>query len=376
MVIPALNEIKDHGVITHIFDRDSNAPAKCFADAFYPIDFSNYTEVIKAVHNFKPSGVMALNDFGVVPAAKIAKEFSLPGFSVESARLLTKKDLQKAAIQKAGILTPKFQTFAISDIFQKNFEGKLELLFPFVVKPAFSGGGSRGVGLIDSVCCLRKFIDLNKAVFLTDVVVLEEYVRGSEHSVEAIVYNGSPELLSVSDKRNYQGSMSVVQDLFFPGKIGIAYEKQIRTMLESLCKAFLLHTGAIHLEIIISNDKVYFLEIGGRPGGGLNFHPICEMANGYNYPKILSTVLCGLNMYTNRSIEKNFLAWHYFRTKRCRSEIMHLKEHPAVVDIKVDQNAPDFSGHPENDLLRPGYILFKAKSYVELELYIKEFYDI
>ena len=117
---------------------------------------------------------------------------------------------------------------------------------------------------------------------------MEEYILGSEHTVGILVRNSKAKVISISDKVNYQDSISVVQDLFFQAYRLVNFDK-INELVDKAISALSFENGCAHLEILISDGKVFLLEIGARPGGGINFFPISYLSTGYIILKLQNT---------------------------------------------------------------------------------------
>jgi len=85
--------------------------------------------------------LMPLNDFSIGIASRIARERGLPGWSHYTEICLYSKIEMKKAWINAGLLTAR----AVYGSVQEILDGQiLEWDFwPCVVKPSFSGGGSR-----------------------------------------------------------------------------------------------------------------------------------------------------------------------------------------------------------------------------------------
>jgi len=244
------------------------------------------------------------------------------------------------------------------------------------MKPAYAGGGSRGVFLVNNYEEIRQRLMESWSVYIDDEVIIEEYIHGSEHTIEVIVFRGQAYLLSISDKVNYPENVSVVQNLYFPGKIGHQYKEDIKDLISSACHALGLSNGSAHFEILIRNKDIYLLEVGGRPGGGLNFYPICILSSGYDYPFELARILTGKSPYLENHKETICLGWHFFTIEQgVIKEIAgfeKVKKHPKVIDaqlfIKTGQRLMGIS----DDLNRPGYLLVSGKDHEEVDNLLEE----
>jgi len=287
-----------------------------------------------------------------------------PGWSEFAERCVRSKVAMKKAWQAAGLSTARATFTTVQDLMAGRYPNWD--IWPCVIKPAFSGGGSRGVFVAQNWHEARAQLEKLQNKYLDGDVVIEEFISGTEHTLEVLVCKGNPYLLSISDKENYTGSDTIVQNLYFPGPIGNKHRSVLEPLVYAACRAMALTDGTAHFEILLREGKGYLLEVGGRPGGGINFHPICELSTGYDYPGLLGAVLTGQEPNFKRKHSVH-LAWHYFPPGK---GILHsvegfesVKQESDVVDAmlyeKVGMPRLDLS----DDLARPGYVLVKADSH-------------
>ena len=362
MLIPAIQLLRDDGYEVVVLDRSPTAPAQSAASRFIPVDFSRLDATREAIAGIELAAVMPVSDFGVRTAAAIATERRLRGADPETAYRLTNKVAMKQAFQAAGLPTAQWTWGYREAILAGEFPSWDR--FPCIVKPAFSGGGSRGVGLAKNWDDVRAIVASGERVYVDHQVVIEEFIEGTEHTIEMLIDGDRGHLLSISDKENYPGSFTVVQKLYFPGPIGHAHRHLVEPLVLAGAKALGLACGTTHTEILIKDGKPYLLEVGGRPGGGINFHPICQISAGYCYPRLYAAVLLGKPLQLEAA-KTSHLAWHYFDhgpgIVRRIEGFDGIASEPDVVDAEMydREGAPALDKH--DDLARPGYVLVSSK---------------
>lgn len=364
MACPAIRRLQEHGHKILVVDGNANSPAKEVADLFVHQDFSDVAATTSKLADIDLSGALPLNDFAIASAASIARKCGLPGWSEFAEHCVRSKVAMKKAWQAAGLSTARATFTTVQDLMAGRYPNWD--IWPCVIKPAFSGGGSRGVFVAQNWDEARAQLEKLQNKYLDGDVVIEEFISGTEHTLEVLVCKGNPFLLSISDKENYTGSDTIVQNLYFPGPIGNKYRSVLEPLVYAACRAMELTDGTAHFEVLLREGNGYLLEVGGRPGGGINFHPICELSTGYDYPGLLGAVLTGQEPNFKRKHSVH-LAWHYFPPG---NGILHsvegfesVKQESDVVDAmlyeKVGMPRLDLS----DDLARPGYVLVKADSH-------------
>jgi len=364
MACPAIERLQEHGHRVLAVDGNPASPARDVADAFIHQDFSNVAATRESLIRTELSGVMPLNDFAVAAASSIARERGLPGWNAFAEACVRSKVAMKKAWLQAGLATARCAFATVDDL----LAGRLPAWdsWPCVVKPAFSGGGSRGVFVAANWSEAQGGLAGVKGKYLDGDVLLEEFISGSEHTLEVLVCRGQPQLLSISDKENYPGNDTVVQNLYFPGPIGNAHRHVLEPLVYAACRAMQLSDGTAHFEVLLRDGVAYLLEVGGRPGGGLNFQPICELSTGHDYPGLYGAVLTGRAPDYARKPSVH-LAWHYFPAGRGVLRSIEgfeaVKAAPDVVDAILYEEIGKPRLDLRDDLARPGYVLVKADSH-------------
>jgi biotin carboxylase len=361
MAVPAIEVLEASGYRTLVLDRAPDAPARNASSRFVAVDFSDTAATRAAVAAVELIGAMPLNDFAVRTAAAIAAERGLRGVTAAAAWRLTNKVAMKQAWDEARLPTAAWTWARKADILAGRFPAWTR--FPCIVKPAFSGGASRGVGRAQSWAEVRRIVETGAATYIDPELVIEEYIAGTEHTIEMVVAAGEHHLLSISDKQNYPDSYTVVQRLVFPGPIGHAHRPAIERLVVASARALGIDFAATHTEVIIRDREPYLLEVGGRPGGGINFHPICQLSAGYCYPRILAALLTGRAADLARGPQLH-LAWEYFDhgpgvVREIRG-FDALRREPDVVDLDLYEQPGCPALDKRDDLSRPGFVLVKA----------------
>lgn len=364
LAVPAIRRFRELGHRVLSIDGNAQAPARECADAFLHVNFSDIHALREGLKDFRLTGIMPINDFGVRPASILARERGLPGNSERTAMCGTSKALMRKAWSAAGLPQPRYAIFSVEEALAGNESDWQE--FPAVIKPSYSGGGSRGVGLVNSWTEIRGWLADNRASFIDPEFLIEEYIQGTEHTAELLVWTGGARLLSISDKQNYSESVSVVQNLYFPGPIGNDYRAEIEPLLHRASEALGMTAGTGHFEVLIRDGKVYLLEVGVRPGGGINLHPICLLSTGYDYAGLYACVLTGGEPTFDQSTPVH-LAWHYFESAAGRvlsiEGVENVRSEPDLVDVKIYQQEGADAMDKRNDLARPGYVLVKGPTH-------------
>ncbi len=249
----------------------------------------------------KVDAVVAIYENYVLPAAWIAEKLKANGLPVKSAEACTDKELMRSLFNKA----PK----QISPDFRVVNE-KQELLdfadkhsYPLVLKPANLAKSllvttcNNKDELVDSYeSALREINNIYRkhAPHRKPKLIIEEYLKGPVHSVDAFVDgDGKPHILdAIVDYRTghdigYHDNFHYSRVL--PTSLSKEDQKKFKEAAELGVKALGMKYTAAHIEIIMTEQGPRIVEIGARNGG---YRPRMHMlANGINiYQQLINTL--------------------------------------------------------------------------------------
>lgn len=151
---------------------------------------------------------------------------------------------------------------------------------PVVVKPANSGGGW-GVFLARTHAELESTLaELNQLVNYDGqhfrAVVVEEYLSGTEFSVQGICFDGKPMILTFCEKFIAQEEFTTANGLRFLGFREVGHlavpgdcaPDDVRRLVADCLRAHGYRNGPFHLDMIRSPEGLFFIEAGFRLSGG------------------------------------------------------------------------------------------------------------
>ena len=219
--------------------------------------------------------VIGTDDIATGLAARVAEELHLPHNSTESVAIAKQKDLARECLQHAGVQIPRFIKLNIQN--SLNIE-KIELTFPLVVKPV-ALSGSRGVIRVDNLAELnqavrriRNILDGEKHLdsSVKDIVLIEQFIAGDEVAVEAMLYQGELEILTIFDKPEPLNGPYFEESYYItPTQYSAEIQNAIKESVAKACAAYGLTEGPVHAECRINDNGVWIIEVAARTIGGL-----------------------------------------------------------------------------------------------------------
>jgi biotin carboxylase len=150
-----------------------------------------------------------------------------------------------------------------------------ESLFPAVLKPRF-GFNSRSVVAVGCKRELAAALARHRGCFARlkrqdsdnlDFVV-EGFIAGSEHSVDALVRDGDVVLQIVSDKAPMQAPFFVEVGDAMPSRLSQADLARVRDAVATAVRALGIRNAWAHVEVKLAADRAVVVEAAGREGGG------------------------------------------------------------------------------------------------------------
>ncbi len=202
-----------------------------------------------------------------VPLAVVRERLGIPGMSSDAANNFRDKSRMKDVLRAAGVPVARHSLVGA----RADAEAFVaEVGFPVVVKPP-AGAGARATYRISSAAELSRFLSQHPPAAF-DPMLFEEFLQGTEHSLETISMNGkavwhslthySPTPLTVVENPWIQWGIVLPRDVDAP-----MYD-DIRAIGARALVALGMDTGVSHCEWFRRPDgSVAISEIAARPPG-------------------------------------------------------------------------------------------------------------
>ena len=238
--------------------------------------------VLEAARKHKIDGVMTLaSDMPMRTVAVVARELGLVGVSEDTALKATDKAVMRQCLQEAGVPVPMF--FKVENETQYAQTVK-KFRVPFVVKPA-DNSGSRGIVLVDDPAdseAVEKAYPYSRRHSRNGNVVVEEYMRGPEVSVETLSVNGVCHVIQITDKLTTGAPHFVEMGHSQPTGLSDETAEKIRQVVIAANKAVGIQNGPSHTEVIVTAEGPKIVEIGARLGGDCITTHLVPLSTGVN----------------------------------------------------------------------------------------------
>lgn len=270
------------------------------------VDFSSQSVLLDSLSSLKhaPDLVVATYENYVLPAAWIADYLDLPGLPISAAEACTDKFAMRTLFAQAPEkISPDFAiVHDEADII--NFAHAHS--FPLILKPANLAKSllvTRSNDIDELLENYRKSTELLASTYKkyapnrTPKLIVEEFLEGSIHSVDAFVASdGEPFVLE--QIVDYQTGYDIgYNDNFhysrtLPSTLSIDEQSSLRHCAEVGIKALGIKNSPAHVEIIMTSQGPRIVEIGARNGGYRE--RMHRLANGIDITEAALAVASGM----------------------------------------------------------------------------------
>lgn len=257
---------------------------------FYNIDISDVDLCMQYSKQHEFIGVVSpYNDAGILSAALIAANNSLPGPGLVPAKLSRDKLQFRSFLQNQGFNSPNCVAIKnetdINDLVS-NF------LFPAVIKPN-DGSGSRGVFYVESLRDFNSRYLQTKGFSKNQVVLIESFIKGDEFSAECLIQNGNFILIGICKKNRSSLPRLLDISLIFPYYFEKKLHDKIIGELSRLVKLLKVQTSFMHIEFIMNEDNLYIVEYGVRGAAFDVYAKLISWSYGIDFNVVLLDLVLG-----------------------------------------------------------------------------------
>lgn len=296
-----IQELKSRGIYTILADRNPNAVAVPYADAFYPVSTLDEEGIYQLALKEKVDLVLtACADQVLLITAKVSERLGLPTYiDYRTATLVSDKKYMKDIFVKNDVPTAKH---VVMDIFDEN--KVKEFQFPLIVKPVDSYS-SRGVRKVLNKEEMKTAFAEAVEISRTKTAIVEEFCEGEELTVDVYVENGIAHVLatSINDKIADKDRF-VIYRTKNPAPISEDIQRQIQDTAQKIADAFELTDSPMLIQMISDGKKISVLEFCARTGGCIKFRLI-KKVSGFDVIKAVVDLTLGEKPHVGELIAEN-----------------------------------------------------------------------
>ena len=281
------------GLYTIVTDRDSDSPAKKFADKSYDISTSNTEKLIEIAKAEGIHGVFnAFDDVNTWNAQALCQELGLPFYAtIEQLQICSDKNTFKEYCRKYG--APVIEEYELGG--NLSDENLAALTYPVIVKPVDSYA-SQGITVCHSPEEVQSAYEKALRFSKSKKVIVERFVDES-YGVQTIytIQNGNILLNGVADRFVHKHSNEFPPlpiAMIFSSQHREQYIESVDPYIRKLIEGLGIRNGVVFIQSLFENDSFYIYEMGFRLGGS-QMYSIIEKQTGINQVEMMLTLALG-----------------------------------------------------------------------------------
>jgi biotin carboxylase len=255
---------KAMGLYTVVCDPRDYMPGFAIADTFYQVDCFDVDKIVEIGKKEHVIGIITNSEYLLNTMSLIASKLHLRSLDVETINLFCDKFLMREHCKKIGINQPEYQycsNLQEAIAFFKRLKKKC------IIKP-LDNCGSKGVYSINTQKELEQhFGDSLSNAYYKGGVLIEEYIEGTEFTVDGIKTSNGHKCLAISEKKHYEHNENVACRLYFSNQSSKYDYSLLRQQNDLLVDSANLPFSLTHAEYKFYNGKFYLIEIQARGGG-------------------------------------------------------------------------------------------------------------
>jgi biotin carboxylase len=214
------------------------------------------------------AGVTSSSEYSIATASEVARSYGLPHPDPDAVRACRDKGAQRARLRAAGLPGPRF---AVARTAAAAIGAAADIGLPVVVKPV-AGSGSIGVRRCaepaEVEAAARAVLDVDPAGLALpaqEAVLVEEYLTGTEYSVETL----DDRVVGITRKHLGPEPYFVETGHDFPAPLAAAERDAIGASAVAALHALGLGWGPAHVELRYAATGPRVIEVNPRLAGGM-----------------------------------------------------------------------------------------------------------
>ncbi len=300
---------KKMGLRVIVIDKNEKSPGFKEADFAFQESTRSIEKIFSILDKFMKEegeihGVSTMGSDIPHIVATIADYLNTPSISKNTGELATNKFEMKKQFIKHGVYTP---SFILANNPQEIINAFKKLGNQLVIKP-LDQAGSRGVSLIDKSSDITKLWKNALENSRSDIVIVEQFLKGPQISTESIVYDGRIYTPGFAD-RNYDDLETYLPQIMENGGwVPSLYNKKKEIIEKEVLRAansIGLMRGVVKGDVVLTDNGPAIIEIAARLSGGDFSESLVPLGIGVNYVETVIRLALGEDPKLN-TLEKKF----------------------------------------------------------------------
>ena len=301
---PSIEAAGELGYKTLVVDANKNAVCVPFADVFVQIDLKDREKIADLAMSYgdKLKAVFTAGTDFSASVSYVAQRCGLISHSFEAAMNASNKVLMRKCFKEKGVPSPDFVEVTESEI--ERLSSDESVLFPKVVKPV-DNMGARGCRLVRNKSEFEQALRDAVAFSRTGKAIVEDYMKGMEFSIDALVHEGNVTITGFADRHIFFDPYFIEMGHTMPSSVSEAVKKNVVDVFVKGVKALGLTEGVAKGDVKYTEKGAMIGEIAGRLSGGYMSGWTYPYASGVNLTMEAMKIALGLGKTLPSEIECN-----------------------------------------------------------------------
>jgi biotin carboxylase len=358
------------GVKSVVIDPCADPPGKQISDVFYQVGAQDYELTKLIAQKEKVDGIVTSQmENPLRLMAKLADDMGFIFHTSEIIEHCRNKFLMKQVFYDHSVPCAKGILVKTDHEITENELSKQGLFFPLIVKPtdAFS---SKGVLKVNDMNELHPAIASAASISSDGGVLIEEFMKGPEYSIETITYEGVTTIVQFTEKIITPYPRTVEMGHIQPANLSNELKTELGDLVKKAIKALQIDNSGGHLEAILCKDGFKIVEAGARLGGDFISSYLTKVSTGISMDEAAILVSLGIKPELEQ-LHNEYSYIKYFELitgKKIREieDISDIKQMSEVVLAQIFLSKGDTVLPVKNSAFRPACILVKGSSREEV----------
>ena len=301
---PSIEAAGELGYKTLVVDANKNAVCVPFADVFVQIDLKDREKIADLAMSYgdKLKAVFTAGTDFSASVSYVAQKCGLISHSFDAAMNASNKVLMRKCFREKGVPSPDFVEVTESEI--ETLSSDDSVLFPKVVKPV-DNMGARGCRLVRNKSEFEPALRDAVAFSRTGKAIVEDYMKGMEFSIDALVHEGNVTITGFADRHIFFDPYFIEMGHTMPSSVSEAVKKNVVDVFIKGVKALGLTEGVAKGDVKYTEKGAMIGEIAGRLSGGYMSGWTYPYASGVNLTMEAMKIALGLGKTLPSEIECN-----------------------------------------------------------------------
>ena len=270
-----IKNLRKRGYQVVLIDYFKNPAAAVYANMHIVASTQDMMAIEKCIADYNPRYIFsACVESSLQTLYKLNTQFNYKVlFTAEQYNVISNKQTMKEWLQAHQLSSAAFDIVSVDTPLDN-----LSIKLPLVVKP-LQGNSSKGVSLIAENDAWYSSLKMAASFSETDTLLVEEFIVGTELSVDIAFIDGQVQVLMISEIIKKEAFSSTITQNIYNRELEEKWHQPILELATALGKKLNLDNTLMLIQCIVNETGISIVEFSLRIGGGNKHHLIKQIKN-------------------------------------------------------------------------------------------------